>query len=142
VTRVRAATRDDAARLVPLLEQLGYPANVAAVAARLERLVADPSSALLLAEAGGDLVGLIGAHAMPSITRDPRTCRVIALVVAHSARRRGVGRALLDEVESLARAWDCDRLDLTSSDDRAAAHAFYLANGFEDRSRRFIKRLT
>jgi hypothetical protein len=36
-----------------------------------------------------------------------------------------------------ARNWGCDRIELTSRLERAAAHSFYEAVGFEHTSKRF-----
>ncbi|MFL5495748.1 MAG: GNAT family N-acetyltransferase, partial [Gemmatimonadales bacterium] len=40
-----------------------------------------------------------------------------------------------------AAAWGCDALELTSRDDRDAAHRFYASLGFESRSRKFARPL-
>jgi GNAT superfamily N-acetyltransferase len=47
----------------------------------------------------------------------------------------------VERVESEARARGCERLELTSAERRADAHAFYRDLGFEPASQRFIKSL-
>lgn len=73
--------------------------------------------------------------------RDEPVGRLIALVVAADVQGRGVGRALVAHVEERARAEGCVQLDLSSSDRREDAHAFYRRLGFADVSRRFVKEL-
>lgn len=48
------------------------------------------------------------------------------LVVAAAARSRGLGRALLAELERRARAADCQMIDLDSGTHRSQAHRFYM----------------
>jgi ribosomal protein S18 acetylase RimI-like enzyme len=67
--------------------------------------------------------------------------RLIALVVDEELRGVGVGRALVEHVEEGARAAGCVQLDLSSSDRRQDAHAYYRRLGFADVSRRFVKDL-
>ena len=120
-----------------LLDELGYPAPAPAVAARLTRFAADPLSRAIVAEAGGEVAGLIATR----IEDDAPSCRVIAIVVAARHRRGGVASALLAAAETEARAHGSRRLDLSSGDWRADAHAFYERCGFERRAHAFIKRL-
>jgi GNAT superfamily N-acetyltransferase len=65
-----------------------------------------------------------------------------AAPVAEHAHGRGVGRVLVAHVEERARREGCVQLELSSSDRREDAHAFYRRLGFDDVSRRFVKELT
>jgi predicted N-acetyltransferase YhbS len=102
--------------------------------------LADDGALVLVAEEGGHIVGLASMHVMPLIEREP-VARLSAIAVAASHRRAGVGRALMWRVESEARARGCERLELTSAQRRADAHAFYSSLGFEPASQRFLKSL-
>jgi ribosomal protein S18 acetylase RimI-like enzyme len=57
---------------------------------------------------------------------------VIDLVVAKEARRRGIGRMLLEECERRARAAGRDDLRITVLALNAGAHALYRDFGFDD----------
>jgi GNAT superfamily N-acetyltransferase len=94
-----------------------------------------------VAEVGGEVAGLIATHVVPRIEDDAPSCRVIGIVVAESHRREGVATALMSAAEAHARAHGSHRLDLSSGDWRADAHAFYERLGFERRAQAFIKRL-
>jgi len=61
--------------------------------------------------------------------------------VTAGAQRRGIGRLLLREAETLARAAGAVRIELTSASQRQDAHAFYRACGYGDGALRFVKRL-
>ena len=96
---------------------------------------------MIVAEAGGEVAGLIATHVVPRIEDDAPSCRVIGIVVAERHRRAGVAAALVAAAEAEARAHGSQRLDLSSGDWRADAHAFYERVGFERRAQAFIKRL-
>lgn len=94
--------------------------------------VAEPDADVLLAEAGGRLVGVASVYAeFPSI-RFGRRCWLEDLVVIASERGHGLGRLLLDA----ARAWGskrgCTHLGLVSAAARKDAHRFYLTNGMTE----------
>ena len=67
--------------------------------------------------------------------------RVTALVVHRRARRRGVGRSLMEDAEQMGSAAGCEFVELTSAMNRAEAHAFYRSIGYESNSLRFRKLL-
>jgi GNAT superfamily N-acetyltransferase len=138
---VREAAPGDASGLAALLGELGYPGEAESVGERARTLARDRSSWLLVAEHDGRLVGLAAASAMPLLHEDGRWCRLSALVVAEESRRAGVGRLLVAEVETRARAAGCRYLEVTSGErsDREAAHSFYESLGLEQVSRRYLK---
>jgi GNAT superfamily N-acetyltransferase len=137
---LREASVDDAEALVPLLSELGYPTDAGTLSGRLEAFVADPAVAVFVAERDDRLVGLASMHVMPLI-EGPPIARLSAIVVTATERRTGVGRALVDRIESEALVRGCDRLELTTAERRIEAHAFYRSLGFESASRRFLKSL-
>ena len=57
--------------------------------------------------------------------------------VDEDMRGQGIGRCLVEASLELARAWGCDRLELTSRLERSGAHSFYEAVGFSHTSKRF-----
>jgi N-acetylglutamate synthase-like GNAT family acetyltransferase len=135
---VRDARPDDRNAMRELLAELGYPSEPSTIDSRLERLGAEPSARILVAERDRSLVGLASLHVLHLIERPPLG-RLSAIVVTRPERRMGVGLALLERVEDEARAAGCDRLEVTSGEWRDDAHAFYRALGFEETSKRFIK---
>lgn len=137
---IRHAAHDDAAALVPLLSQLGYPTDAATVAERLPRLTTAGDCALI-AVRGDAVLGLATVHATPVLHRPAPVGRVTALVVAEEARGQGVGRALMDAAEQLLRRRGCRLIEVTSNRARTDAHAFYERLGYVATSFRFAKTL-
>lgn len=146
MTSIRRATLADAGALAPLLGALGYPAEPAAVAARLEALLGSGRDAVLVAEdgtaaGGAAALGVLALHWGVMLHQPAPVARIGSLVVAEAARGRGVGAALVREAAALARAEGCAVLELTTGKQRHAAHAFYAAQGFEWTALRFGRAL-
>ncbi|WP_205327242.1 GNAT family N-acetyltransferase [Glycomyces sp. YM15] len=143
--RIRPLHRDDADAAGELLRRLGYPqSGTTATAARIQAWSEDPSSTALAADLEGHVLGLIAVHVCPSFERTGSWARIVALVVADEARGRGVGGRLMEAAEAFAAARDCRAMEVTSSDHREAAHAFYRNRGYmiqTGRSSRFLRGL-
>ena len=139
--RIRYARRKDSAALADLLGQLGYPTDEAAVRRRLARLSGSDADRLFVAEEDDRVLGFAGLHVSPSLEYDGDAGKVSAIVVDENARRRGIGRALMDAVETEARSRGCVLLFLTTAERRSDAHEFYRRLGLEETGRRFAKPL-
>jgi ribosomal protein S18 acetylase RimI-like enzyme len=136
---IRHLTSADVARIIPLMAELGYPTTPSALAERLDALNSNPEDAVLVAEEGLEIVGLVAVHSFAMLHRPGRLGRITALVVASDARGRGVGAQLLSAAENHLRLQGCVLLEVTSAEQRADAHAFYLARGYREKRVRFIK---
>jgi len=123
-----------------LLDQLGYPAEPGVIESRLERLgiVGDR---LVVAELDGAVVGLAHLHVSPAIEYERPAAKLGALVVDESQRGKAIGRALVEAMESEARARNCELLFLTTAARRTDAHEFYARVGLEETGKRFSKNL-
>lgn len=139
-TRIRPAEPEDAAAIGELLGQLGYPADPGAVRRRLAVLLARPG-AVLVAEEAGRVVGLGAVHLFPVLHEDDPRGQVTALVVAESSRGRGIGQALIGELEEVARAGGVRQVVVTTANHRAATHHFYEGLGYEWTGRRYARTL-
>jgi GNAT superfamily N-acetyltransferase len=140
-TVIRPATADDAAAIAGLLGELGYPSTAAAIPGRLARMLSEPGQSALVAVEGDEVVGLATVIVRHVIHSDAPFARLAALVVRDGMRRRGVGSALAEAAEGIARKAGCSVIEITSGDHRRAAHDFYRRLGFEEKPRRFVKRL-
>jgi GNAT superfamily N-acetyltransferase len=139
---IRVATDSDSEAIARLLDQLGYPANTAEIPTRLDRLSQADRAEVFLADRDGKVVGLATVHILSVLNRIRDVAWLTALVVDESARGTGVGRRLVESVEAFARQQGCERLSVTTHEDRADARAFYVRIGFEPTGRRFGKVLT
>jgi GNAT superfamily N-acetyltransferase len=142
--RIRAARHEDAAALVPLFEAWSHAQPVDVVAERLAAWERTWQAELLVAEVDGALAGFAGVCATPHLAQPGSCARLVGLAVSSSARRRGVGQALVRAAEELGRGWGCDVMEVISSRWREEAPAFYPALGYEEisgRQARFTRSL-
>jgi len=143
--QIRPARSADAEAINELLDQLGYPQDgQATTTARIQTWADDPASAVYVADAQGDLHGVIAVHICPFFVRDGAWARIAALVVSEGARGRGVGSRLLAAAESFAANHGCLQMEVTSGDRRPDAHKFYQRRGYADqagKSSRFLRDL-
>jgi GNAT superfamily N-acetyltransferase len=143
--QIRPAHATDAPVVNELLDQLGYPQpDIATTATRIQTWDEDSSSAAYVADAEGNLLGLVAVHLCPFFERPGSWGRIVALVVSEQARGQGVGGQLVSAAESFATSRGCVRMEVTSSDRREDAHKFYRGRGYVDqtgRSSRFLRDL-
>jgi GNAT superfamily N-acetyltransferase len=141
VIQLRDAALSDSAAIAALVTQLGYPTAGSEMSGRLARLLADPAQAMIVAEASGDVVGLVSAQVGHALEFDGIYARITAMVVDSQWRGRGVGRRLMGHMETWCRERNALSVILTSGHHRADAHKFYQAIGYNATGLRFIKRL-
>jgi ribosomal protein S18 acetylase RimI-like enzyme len=139
---IRHAAPEDANGLAPLLDALGYPADIETIASRLRALAAaDPQGRVLVATQGEQLIGFATLHSTPVLHRATPVGRITGIAVLPSARAVGVGRELLRAAEAYFRALGLERIEVTSGPMHEQAYAFYRRLGYIDQGVRFAKGL-
>jgi GNAT superfamily N-acetyltransferase len=138
---IRACTPYDAVAVSTLLDELGYTASIRQVTEHIRELGKTGADPIFLAVADSQVLGLLAAHLCRMLQYASPVVRVTALVVDRRARRRGVGKLLMERVEQIGSAAGCEFVELTSAMDRKEAHAFYRSIGYEPNSLRFRKPL-
>jgi len=127
---IREALADDALAIAELACELGYPTGEDGMRQRLTTILQKADYRLFVAaDNGGTVIGWIQAHAADSLESGLRV-EIIGLVVASSARRIGVGRRLIDEVERWASDIGCEVVAVRSNIKRVESHIFYPALGY------------
>lgn len=92
----------------------------------LEEMLADPSRHLLLGTIGEEVLGTVDLLIAANLTHHGEPWAMVEnVVVAERARRRGVGRALMEHAFVIARTAGCYKVQLMSGMDRGPAHSFY-----------------
>lgn len=117
---VRIAGPRDAGAIAALLTQRGHPHDRAETAQRLLAWAADPHGAVLVAEAGGVVVGAVAAQRLRCFERAGETARIAWLGV-EEPHRDGTVQARLVEAVTRWAAGDEDRLQDGGAGVRPAA---------------------
>jgi GNAT superfamily N-acetyltransferase len=135
---IRRASRSDLDALLSLYEELAgsnitaTPGDRASSEPLLEELLADPRRQLVVATVDGQLVGTADLLVVANLTHRGQPWAIVEnVIVASSARRTGVGRALMGHLIELAREAGCCKLQLLSGRHRTEAHELYRSMGLD-----------
>ena len=126
---IRRMSMTDLARVAMLSGQLGYPVATEVLARRFAALAADPDHDVFVALLDGCVVGWAHVFEQRLLESEPYA-EIGGLVVDADSRRRGVGRALVDEARRGASARGLGFLRVRSNVVREEAHRFYPSLGF------------
>ena len=138
---IRAAAVTDFAPIARLVSELGYPTSPSQMQRRLEAILDDHDYFTLAACDAEHVVGFIGTRVGPLYESDGRYGQIMALAVATSHHRRGVGRMLMQAAESKLGDRGPREPVVTSGNHRSEAHAFYESCGYTFTGRRYRKSL-
>ena len=134
--RIRPAVPADVDALAALLRQLfeleaDFRPDEARQRKGLSLMLDDPDRrAVLVAERGGAVVGMVTAQLVVSTAEGGPSALLEDMVVLAPARGRGVGGELLRAIEAWARARGATRLQLLADRENGPALAFYARMGW------------
>ena len=100
-------------------------ATASADADAWEAMLAQTGRTILLAERDGDPVGTADLWIAPNLLNGPIPRAFVETCVSSTARRSGVGRALMEDAHRRAADAGCCDVMLMSGDHRPEAHRFY-----------------
>jgi ribosomal protein S18 acetylase RimI-like enzyme len=132
---VRAATAGDAESLYSLARELAdalgdRSPRLEAVRMQLVELLKEPRARVLVAEDEGDILGAASIWIKPDLAHGDVVIEMPMLIVSEKARRRGVGKRLVEEVQSIAIDENATLIELVATRENNAARSFYSSLGF------------
>ena len=131
----RHATPDDLDALAPLFDAYRrfyeQPGDVALAGAYLHARMERGESAILVAEADGQLLGFCQLYPTWCSVAAARIFVLYDLFVDADARRAGVGRSLMLAAQDFGRAAGAVRLDLSTARSNERAQALYESLGWQ-----------
>lgn len=104
---------------------------------RLQAIRREGGEILLASDSAGAELGLMSLARHVVLHGPGPVAYITALVTSEAARRRGVGRKLVEAAKKWAADEGCSRITVTSAEHRADAHAFYPSCGLPYTGRRF-----
>lgn len=132
----RTARLDDLARVVELIADDAIAARRTGVLgdehlAAFAAIDADPNNELVVAEVGGEVVGVMQLTFVPGISRRGATRLLVEAVRVDSRLRgQGIGRAMMAWAHERGRERGASLAQLTSDKARGDAHRFYRSLGY------------
>ncbi len=140
---IRDGRFQDAAKIVDLLEQLGYSETAHFIEDKLLKLTSHPDALLIVAvEGSGRLLGFVSAHFIPQLGLKGDFCRISYFCVDQQVRSAGVGQLLEEAVVEAACKRSCDRIEVHCHARRSRAHSFYARRGYIEDPKYLLKKLS
>ena len=136
---IRQAQPPDARSISNLLAQLGYPDIQEEMALEKIKIHTMAGYHMLIAEIDSQVVGFIALHWFELSHWEGRMGRMTAFCIDEKFRSRGIGKKLLDASEKFLHTQGCIKFEVTSNARRTRTHGFYLKNGYQEDSKRFVK---
>jgi ribosomal protein S18 acetylase RimI-like enzyme len=132
---VREATAGDAEALYSLTQELAdalgdRSPRLEAVRTQLDELLEETRARVLVAEDEGGILGAASLWIKPDLAHGDVVIEMPMLIVSKEARRRGVGRLLVKEVQSIAIDENATLIELVATRENNAARSFYKSLGF------------
>jgi len=131
---IRQAQPADATTIAELIRELaeGEEEETPVTVAYVIGYLTVPGNGVLLAERGGNTLGLISYSIRPNLYHAADSCLIEELIVHREARGTGVGRALVDDLTRRAMVLECAEISVSTLPDNDAAIQFYRILGFTD----------
>lgn len=127
----RKATKKDSQIIALLSAQLGYPSSQKEIANRLEKILKEKNTIVLVAEDSKKIIGWIHAFIAHRVESDP-FAEIGGLVIDEKCRGKGIGKILCNEIENWCRKKSIKKLRVRSNIIRKEAHQFYIALGYTE----------
>ena len=139
---IRPAAKSDVKEMTEIINtSLGYPCSEELVEEKLKSVDRDREE-VFVSVVDGKVNGFIHVEKYDTLYFET-LCNVLGLAVANSAKRRGIGSALIQAAESWAKNKGIYAMRLNSGGKRSEAHTFYKNLGYDDvkEQQRFMKNL-
>ncbi len=140
--KIRIAKLEDAEAIKDLLDQLGYLGKEKFIHAKIEKILNQPTSELIVYEEGGKVLAFIAIDFITQLGVEGDLCCISYFAVAGGARSLGIGGILERHCEGLCRARNCNRIELHCNERRTDAHRFYFRQGYVESPKYLVKSLT
>lgn len=137
---IRIAKLTDLPAISRLIAELDY-APPAGLEDKLRHLTTDSNEALLVYEHFAEVVAFLSLHFIPQIALAGDFARISYFAVSSAVRNTGIGREMEEYITALARARNCDRIEVHCHTRRTDAHRFYERQGYDESPKYFIKSL-
>ena len=127
---IRNAQMNDAKDLVPLLDQFGYPQTLKEIEEKLKIYNGKDQYILFVAEQNKKIVGILAFSIRPLFVSRDYKLAIERIVVDKNARNEGIGKMLIEKMETVAEEKNCSVIEIISTKKREHEHRFYRFLGY------------
>lgn len=129
--KIRECTVDDAEAIFEINKvEMGYEYELAKTREKLGELLSRSENKILVAVCNGEVVGYIHACDYDVIYSDHMK-NIMGIAVLSSFKQKGIGKALLTEIEKWGEETGACGIRLVSGATRTGAHEFYRRCGYD-----------
>lgn len=131
---MREAESGDAPQIMDLVRELAISNDEASpiTESYVDEFLSFPGCGALLAEEGGEVVGMLSYSVRPNLYHTGDTALIEELIVSGRSRGKGIGSALVHEMIALAQVLGCKEVSVSTMPDNAGAISFYRKHGLVD----------
>jgi GNAT superfamily N-acetyltransferase len=130
-----------AAGIKKLLDQLDYPGTESFLTQKMEIVLNNPLSVLLVYECEEKIAAFIIIDFLPQLGLEGDIAHIGYFAVDEAYRSKGIGRDMEAYIEQLAREKNCDRIEVHCHERRKDAHRFYFRQGYYESPKYLMKSL-
>lgn len=125
------------------MKDLGYQSSPEEMQVRFDHIHNHMDYKTFIAHIDKKVVGMAGASQNYFYEQNGKYVRVLALIINHFYRRRGIGKILLETVENWAKEIGATSvlLNCGNRNERKEAHKFYQNRGYQIKSSGYFKKL-
>ncbi len=137
---IRKAKISDYVDINSLVNEFGFECNQEEMKNRLSSILSKDIHKVLVAEIDNKVIGFVDFDHYEVVYSDPGI-NITGLIVNIEYRNKGVGTALLLEIEKYAKSNKMAFIRVNSGSQRIDAHKFYKKNGYDNEKdeKRFLK---
>lgn len=127
---IRKCSISDAQALCDLnTDEMGYDYPVEKTKESLELILSDKNNIVFVAVSDVKVVGYVHGQVYQLIYA-PAMINIMGIAVNREFKRKGIGKALMSEIEKYAKENGINKIRLNSGKSRLGAHSFYRKCGY------------
>jgi len=138
--KIRKAKVGDYPDIKELVNEFGFECDLKVMKNRLSTILEKDIHKVFVAEIENRVIGFVDFDHYEVVYSNPGI-NITGLVVNEKHRNKGIGSALITEVEKYAKLNGMDFIRVNSGSQRIDAHRFYRKNGYDNEKdqKRFLK---
>lgn len=138
---IRRATKDDTEAIANLYRELNTLSPISVVPERIDAVANSNNTYLLVCDDAGEIVATALVCLCQDVMFDNQPFALVEnVVVSANYKREGIGKSMMDYIETFCLEQDCSKIMLQTSSENHDARDFYTAMGYDpDTKIGFIK---